>query len=177
MIYRDQNECFQKLFKYPKIENPNLIIRLAVQIKDVLIKKSGKDKIKEDDIKQIVVHHVVKNATSNLTDRTISIQDEKLIVNNNQDKNIIQNENKYTKPEENKNATINQSDLNVVEVNKTSNIVNKYDFSSNLTNKEVIMETNSIIKKYLKHFTPSDEDKIISLMARIREELLINKNK
>ena len=164
------------MFKYPKIENPNLIIRLAVQIKDVLIKKSGKDqKIKDDDTKPIVIHHIAKTSTNNIPAKTTTNQEEKQIINNTQDKtNPLQHQNIKSEQEEIKIIDKKQSNY---EINKTQNTVNKYDFSSNLTNKEVIMETNSIIKKYLKHFTPSDEDKIISLMTRIREELLINKIK
>ena len=33
VLMKDQNECFQKLFKYPNINNPIVIIRLANQIK------------------------------------------------------------------------------------------------------------------------------------------------
>jgi len=45
LIDRDQNECFGKLFRYPEIENPVLIIRLAVQVKDNILRKNGKKRV------------------------------------------------------------------------------------------------------------------------------------
>jgi len=33
VLRKDQNDCFQRLFKYPPIESPVTLIKLAIQIK------------------------------------------------------------------------------------------------------------------------------------------------
>lgn len=52
MLRKDQNDCFQRLFKYPPIESPVTLIKLANQIKDLLFKSRKKKELKSNNIKK-----------------------------------------------------------------------------------------------------------------------------
>jgi len=47
--------------------------------------------------------------------------------------------------------------------------IDKYDYAANFTRKEALLELKDLIMKYSKHFTPSDEEKIISLFNRVKD--------
>lgn len=79
ILYKDQNECFMKLFKYPDIKNPSLITRLAVKIKESMLIKKGK-RVKET----ININNEISEAVKNI--ETYASKNE--LTSNNKNTNI-----------------------------------------------------------------------------------------
>lgn len=47
VLRKDQNDCFQRLFKYPPIETPLILVNLGLKIKDQLFSKLERRKSKQ----------------------------------------------------------------------------------------------------------------------------------
>ena len=162
LVIKDQNECFQRLFKYPPIESTKVIVDLALklraQIKKKIFeeekiqreKKEKKEKRKKEIEEKI---KIINNNILNNNEKEINGSD-----NNNKNDYIIENgmKNNLVKNK------INGNGSNVI-------IKDLSSFSNNINSerKNDIKELKNIINKYKSLMDTMDSMKIDSIFLKL----------
>jgi hypothetical protein len=158
VLRKDQNDCFQRLFKYPPLETPLILVKSALQIKDLLLKKTKKSEvksqqslIKSEDKKEVrySVSNYLKTSKekdSNITNTTNSVNPV-----------FVKKENNYTP------------------TNKTIDIIADNVFFSSSEeiepNSQIINKLENIFKKYKQGMELSDAMDFESIIEVLKSNL------
>ena len=158
LVVKDQNECFQRLFKYPPIESPKVIVDLALKLRNEIKKKMLDEEKIEKEKKE--------KKEKRKKEMEEKIEKIKNISNGINDKNGNKNNNNVNSTNDNKNG-----------INNTKNCINSnLDLSSydNILDKGFktdIHELKQIINKYKSVMDAMDSMKIDSIFLKIEKDL------
>lgn len=168
---KDQNDCFQRLFKYPPIESPVTLIKLANQIKDLLFKCKRKKELKNNSSASIKKDtNILGN--NNKPKSTMS----EFLKTNSESNNFITTNPKIPKksPSSSTEDTNNNvSPINQQKINSVLSVPSTYINNSNGEDEstKILLRLEEIYKKYKNIFDQDDSSDFESIIETLKNNL------
>ena len=149
LLRKDQNECFQRLFKYPPIESPKTLVELCLKV--------------QNDLNEILLRKkVLKMKPQNIQPVVSILEKEKSkSVNNLSSISGYLN----SKPPQSNHTVSNNSTSNIKQIEQEEINPNK----GNGSNKELVRELHELFMKYRMNMQLSDIGKMDNIFDQLRK--------
>ena len=149
LLRKDQNECFQRLFKYPPIESPKTLVELCLKV--------------QNDLNEILLRKkVLKMKPQNIQPGVSILEKEKSkSVNNLSSISGYLN----SKPPQSNHTVSNNSTSNIKQIEQEEINPNK----GNGSNKELVRELHELFMKYRMNMQLSDIGKMDNIFDQLRK--------